>query len=465
VPVTLRERMIVTAAHCLPSLPTPHPWAQDSRNWKLLAPLGERPSIVATCRFVDPVADIALLGSPDNQEMYEEAEAYEALTDAATALPIGFLPSKFAAELNGWLLSLDGAWFSCTVNYRSDGGLWTNATRAIEGGMSGSPIVADNGAAVGVLSCSNEAEMGRRLNTDDPVLAGQVLRLLLSRAIEQEKLKGGIQHPAWIAYGGPIARATKSLLQRLTELAWGEYELKRKPMAARLGLHVTVLDFLTDHEKPATVAAAWRRHRGRRRGRYTPMSRSWQFRRIGRMIHSHRQCFYGRAMIGYRTISWRLVARNRVEAEELVKPAVEARRRVSETARSWRECPTASSEAKAALTALLAAQRRFRDALLAVGAKRSKGWAEVVKALNEPPFDENSRPNPEGARTWFVELLRKNPERPPRPLETVKDRLGLLEEATERFKVSMREARRSYERAQDITGIRAWSTAHRGKAR
>jgi hypothetical protein len=158
VPVTLRERMIVTAAHCLPSLPTPHPWALDSRSWKLLAPLGERPSIVATCRFVDPVADIALLGSPDNQEMYEEAEAYEALTDAATALPIGFLPSKFAAELNGWLLSLDGAWFSCTVNYWSDGGLWTNATRAIEGGMSGSPIVADNGAAVGVLSCSNEAE-------------------------------------------------------------------------------------------------------------------------------------------------------------------------------------------------------------------------------------------------------------------------------------------------------------------
>jgi hypothetical protein len=115
VPVTLRERMIVTAAHCLPSPPTPHPWAQDSRSWKLLAPLGERPSIVATCRFVDPVADIALIGSPDNQEMYEEAEAYEALTDAATALPIGFLPSKFAAELNGWLLSLDGAWFSCTV--------------------------------------------------------------------------------------------------------------------------------------------------------------------------------------------------------------------------------------------------------------------------------------------------------------------------------------------------------------
>ena len=63
--------------------------------------------------------------------------------------------------------------------------------------------------------------LGRRLNTDDPEGAGLVLRLLLSRAIEQGKLKGGVEHPAWIAYGGPIARAIKSLLQRLEELSLG----------------------------------------------------------------------------------------------------------------------------------------------------------------------------------------------------------------------------------------------------
>jgi hypothetical protein len=140
--------------------------------------------------------------------------------------------------------------------------------------------------------------LGRRLNTDDPELAGEVLRLLLSHTIEQRKLEGGSKHPAWIAYGGPIARATKSLLQRLTELAWGDYEVKRKPAAARLGLHVTVLDFLTDHKKPPTIVAEpWRRSRDRRRGKHTAISRSWQFRRVGGMIHSHRQCFYGRVMM------------------------------------------------------------------------------------------------------------------------------------------------------------------------
>jgi hypothetical protein len=110
-------------------------------------------------------------------------------------------------------------------------------------------------------------------------------------------------------------------------------------------------------------------------------------------------------------------------------------------------------------------QRRLRDALIAASGKRFKGWADVESALKELPLDQKSKPSPEAGTTWFVELLQKNPDRPPRPLETVEDRLGLLEEATTRFNVSRREARRCYERAQDITGIRAWSTAHRGKAR
>src|SRR4029079_7513549 len=38
--------------------------------------------------------------------------------------------------------------------------------------------------------------LGRRLSTDEPELAGHVLRLLLSHAIEQKKLQRRIEHPA-----------------------------------------------------------------------------------------------------------------------------------------------------------------------------------------------------------------------------------------------------------------------------
>jgi hypothetical protein len=224
-------------------------------------------------------------------------------------------------------------------------------------------------------------------------------------------LKGGIEHPAWIAYGGPIARATKCLLQRLTELAWDEYELERQPTAARLGLHVTVLDFLTDHAKPATVVAATcRRSSGRRKhGKHTPISRSWQFRRIGRMIHSHRQCFYGRVMIGYRTFSWRLKVNNRAEAELLVKPALEARRRVKEAAWHWREGPT-----EAAMRSLLAAQLRYCRALERTGAKGCKDWDDLVELFKVGPSDEATAIDQ--ARTWFAALLKKHPHYPPRPV-------------------------------------------------
>ena len=291
--------------------------------------------------------------------------------------------------------------------------------------------------------------LGRRLNTDDPERAGQVLRLLLSHAIEQGQLKEGIEHPAWIAYGGPIARAIKSLLQRLAELAWGEYELERKPTAGSLGLHVTVLDFLTDHEKPATVVAATcRRSRGRRRGKHTPMSRSWQFRRIGRMIYSHRQCFYGRVMIGYRTFSWRLTVSNRADAEHLVKPALEARRRVREAAWHWREDPT-----EATMKALLAAQLQYGGALERTGAKGCKDWGDLLELLKMGPSDEAT--SIDKARNWFIALLKKHPNYPPRRVRE------LIQEAMEKLTLSRPTARRAYQDAQNITGNDKWSETRR----
>jgi hypothetical protein len=36
---------------------------------------------VAECEFVDPVADITVLCSPDNQSLFDEADAYDALVE------------------------------------------------------------------------------------------------------------------------------------------------------------------------------------------------------------------------------------------------------------------------------------------------------------------------------------------------------------------------------------------------
>jgi hypothetical protein len=74
-----RRRLVVTAAHCLPVFPPAASvsYARERTYAALLSVLGEPPSIMTECLFVDPVADIAVLGPPDNQVWWDEAQAFE----------------------------------------------------------------------------------------------------------------------------------------------------------------------------------------------------------------------------------------------------------------------------------------------------------------------------------------------------------------------------------------------------
>jgi|SRR5271166_6665469 len=167
------NRIVLTAAHCLPFLP-PHSYGMSElseRTYKaLLAPLGSEPAIWAECLFANPIADIAVLGSPDNQELCDEADAYETLMESTTPPPIADAPENG----HGWMLSLDNEWFQCDVEYmcRVDGELWiSNATQPIVGGMSGSPVLSEKGEAIGIVALSvlgGDACINPRLVRDLP---------------------------------------------------------------------------------------------------------------------------------------------------------------------------------------------------------------------------------------------------------------------------------------------------------
>jgi len=145
------QRLVIMAAHCLPFLPPAQSFFEPKERiyGPLLARLGDEPRVWAVCRFVDPIADIAVLGSPDNPH----ADEYTALMETATALSIG---GHLRNPVNFWvparLLSLDGCrWFSCTVRHFG-GPLWiTHAAEGIRSEMSGSPIVTEIGTAIGVV--------------------------------------------------------------------------------------------------------------------------------------------------------------------------------------------------------------------------------------------------------------------------------------------------------------------------
>jgi Trypsin-like peptidase domain len=159
------ERLVITAAHCLPELPPPHSmsYTEERTYPNLLGPLGKtEPMVWAECLFGDPVADIAILSTPDRQELYDQAAAYDELTELRPSFRIDDAPISDRA----WLLSLAGEWTPCRVQRAGDDQrfalrmpLWIeDAMVGIHGGMSGSPIVTDDGAAIGVLSVSGGKE-------------------------------------------------------------------------------------------------------------------------------------------------------------------------------------------------------------------------------------------------------------------------------------------------------------------
>ena len=117
-------RIVVTAAHCLPSLPEGFSVGYiEGRTYRsLLGPLGEQPKVWTECLFVDPVADLAVLGTPDRQALYEHADSFDALTGSIRPLAVNGLSTDQEKKQRAWLLSLNGEWFSCSVEHY--GGPW-----------------------------------------------------------------------------------------------------------------------------------------------------------------------------------------------------------------------------------------------------------------------------------------------------------------------------------------------------
>jgi hypothetical protein len=249
----------------------------------------------------------------------------------------------------------------------------------------------------------NYSRLSPSLNTSDPDVAAQRMRLILWHAIAEGQLPWGVKHPAWGLYGGPIPQSTKRLLTRLAGLPWAEYELQRKEAAASLGLHVKAVDWLAKQDKARPVRPSGReaRYLARKAGQRIPVSRfAWQFKRRGRLWFEHPDGgFYVQLTISRRTFRWRLNARDHEEANAIMEPVYLARSCVHEAADQWRDCAIGTSESVNASAALLEAQRRYLEALLGAGANRDKDWAELVKLLQELPCDEPRkavRAQPEG---------------------------------------------------------------------
>jgi hypothetical protein len=178
----------------------PHPERNlDECTYRMLGPLGaEQPPVWAEILYADCVRDIAVLGSPNARVMSEKAEEYVHLTgqggdkwgdvlegvDAQLERlgrpkmrqPRSVVPMRIGQGTSGpaWVLALDEHWARCTVESEVFG-QWLGITEPgiVVIGMSGSPIVDENGKAVGLVS------LGGGLGSKNPCLAGALPGWLL----------------------------------------------------------------------------------------------------------------------------------------------------------------------------------------------------------------------------------------------------------------------------------------------
>jgi hypothetical protein len=93
-----------------------------------------------------------VLGAPDNQQLYEEADAFENLVDNCRPLSIGK-----AQNGDGWMLSLDNRWVRARIAVC---GSWNTSLEIdpTEGGQSESPILGRSGHAVGMIVVGHETQ-------------------------------------------------------------------------------------------------------------------------------------------------------------------------------------------------------------------------------------------------------------------------------------------------------------------
>ena len=162
-------RYVVTAAHCLARSRFPRPnLAFHVRDWmfpNVIGTLGaDRGTISAELCVINLSDDLAVFGEPNGEQLGYEAHQYGRFT--AVAMPVAEPPTavepcrwRNASGAKAWVLALDGTWLSCAVH--NSGRFLMLEDVEIKVGMSGTPILNADGAAIGLISAG---ESGGRYN-------------------------------------------------------------------------------------------------------------------------------------------------------------------------------------------------------------------------------------------------------------------------------------------------------------
>lgn len=162
--VLVNGNLIITAAHCIDfrcegAMVLGYYFIEeiktDERELKV-APLA-----------VEPVSDLAVLGSLDDQEFAKEAEDFEKFCEHTKPVPLCRSDFVLFRKFRVHIYTHKGTWVTgsamqCCEDAQA---LVVEADEQIEGGTSGGPIINDSGELVGIVSnFSGQAETQHKSN-------------------------------------------------------------------------------------------------------------------------------------------------------------------------------------------------------------------------------------------------------------------------------------------------------------
>ena len=150
--VLINSQLILTAAHCIDCTCEGGMQHTDAYIEELNTVHGQ---LKVSTLAVEPVADIAVLGSLDNQEFSEEAVQFLSFCDKTKPMPICQTDFELFLGFPVYIYTPKGKWVTGTAQqtcYDAET-LVIEADEQIELGTSGGPIVNETGELVGIVSC------------------------------------------------------------------------------------------------------------------------------------------------------------------------------------------------------------------------------------------------------------------------------------------------------------------------
>ena len=148
--------VILTAAHCM-NYAAVGPRARDGTQVEDI-------ETFRGCRLktallaVEPVYDIAVLGSLDGEDWPEQADAFQHLCQTTDAVPLARSRIQNGKRLTVSIRNRDGTWIegSTTVLRNDLPGFYFETESEIEKGASGGPVLNQRGELVGLVSTTHE---------------------------------------------------------------------------------------------------------------------------------------------------------------------------------------------------------------------------------------------------------------------------------------------------------------------